>query len=397
MSINENNIRNEIANMTGLLMSRNYNFPDYESDKRNLKKLESLIVKLEDIFTKDSGTIQELLGGEITSDDPYRMNDMGVPLYLYIDVIITAIEKNMASTVDLKPMKTELVERLNNIRNKAAKLEFDSVFDPNKHLTEETKNKIASSKGSYKFVIENIDGERYIGVNATVTSESYDLRNGDVYNIQSSRYGYSSLAFEEDVNSIEKKKSEEIDKKLEEIIPYIEHYFRGDKIPVSADNGFYASLKDPELSFDVKFRLHQLVEAVLRRSSVKILDKYFVKLKNAEKANEARMQKAKEEQQKQETSKQEVSNQDEPVQKIVEEKKTSRKKGLFSRFREKIGSRDSRQDESSSIDRFEQARREQIRDDEEVRNVVIYEKRIIDGEEVLVPLDNDEFKVVRRK
>lgn len=84
------------------------------------------------------------------------------------------------------------------------------------------------------------------------------------------------------------------------------------------------------------------------------------------------------------------------VDEFTKKEKREKKKGFFTRFKGIFGMAEKAADQMDAINDFEDAREKQIKDDNEVRNVIMYERRIENGHEVLVPLSNDEYKVVKR-
>ena len=380
-----------ITDMHLVLMDRSYTFPDYESDEKHLKELEDLINEMESVFSKDDNYVQEVFGGEL-KNSTYRSHGMQLPLFMYIDFMIIAIEENMVTTTDLNDQKSALIERLKKVREKAAKLPHKEIFDPNKEISKKTRESIGGSRGSFSFGVEEIDGDDYLHFMAVVGIDYFDRSY-----FKTETKNERGLAYEDDIKHLEMVRTEKNKKKIEEMISHISHYFKDNKIPTDPDK-FHEELVDVFMNDTLSYGLYRLVEAILEKAPVEEIDKLF----DSVLITEANL-KAKEVETKKEEKVQEVEIEEEKVEEPELEKKEEpipSKKGMFGRLKGFLSSspaeEQTKEEKEESIERFENERKKQIIEDEEIRNVVIYKMEMIDGKQVLVPLDNSEYKVVKR-
>ena len=377
------NVTDNVSRMPSRLMYRNYNFPDYESDERSLGQLSEVLDQLEQVFSLGPEMAEKVLGGEFKSNSAYDYGVKPIPLFLHLDTMVVAIDFNMRSTERLNDRKKELKARIAAIREKAAKLSHNPIFDPSKELSYIAQERIASSKGNFSFDIKEIEGRRYLSVAATSTYETYDYRHGDIYNLQSSTSYSNELAYKEDQEEVERMAREKKEAQLNEIRSHISKYFKDGVIPSSMAE-YFQVMKDTELPKNITTWLFTIMEYLThsaRGDSFSLEDAYKYL-----KENEAALQKQQEEERKKE---EEARAKEQAAQ-------PPRKKGFFERFRGRHDSQKETISEEEAEDRFEKARRRQIVQDEEIRDVVIYQRTVVNGKEVLVPLDNSEYKVVRR-
>ena len=172
--------------------------------------------------------------------------------------------------------------------------------------------------------------------------------------------------------------------KWNEIMDAVRPYFKDGALP-DAGRDVRDSLLDPDLDSSVDAWLYSIVshlnhEIVRDDISLDECYEYFKEaVQNASRQKEEARKKA-----------------EEDVRKQVDlEKNVPKKKSIFERFRGMLGPKEEIPKDTAE-ETFETQRKKQMGQDEEIRNVVIYQRRVIDGKEVLVPLDNSEFKVVRR-
>ena len=377
------NVTDNVSRMPSRLMYRNYNFPDYESDERSLGQLSEVLDQLEQVFSLGPEMAEKVLGGEFKSNSAFDYGIKPIPLFLHLDTMVVAIDFNMRSTEKLNERKKELKARIAAIREKAAKLSHDPKFDPSKELSYTAQERIASSKGNFSFDTKEIEGRHYLSVSATSTYETYDYRHGDFYNLQSSTSYSNELAYKEDQEEVERMAREKKEAQLNEIRSHISKYFKDGMIPSSMAE-YFQVMKDTELPKNITTWLFSIMEHLThsaRRDSFSLEDAYKYL-----KENEAALQK----QQEEERKKEEEARAKEQVA------QPPRKKGFFERFRGRHEEKKQETPEVEAEDRFEKERRRQIVQDEEIRDVVIYQRTVVNGKEVLVPLDNSEYKVVRR-
>ena len=378
------NVMTNVANMPGLLMNRNYNFPDYESDERHLKNLEEVIGQLEQVFAMDKDVVQQVLGGEYKLDDFANQYNLEIPLFMYIDIMIVAIEKNMNTTERLNDRKKELIDKLYRLRELASMLEYDELFDASKHFSDDAKKNISDSHGNYAFKITKINDKRYLAFDSTTTQESFDQRHGDYYNIQTSTHGHDGLLYSEDKNELRDIEYNKRKKVVDEVVEHISKYFKNGELPASPDNLF--KYIDSSYDFDFRYALKQIYIAV------KSYDFTDVEIKAAFDRFLAVEKKYLE----MEEAKKDVPEQTDIQEDEISISEKPKKKGLFSRIRDYLSSDSSTQTPSNDIDNFEEERKKQISDDMEIRDAVVFQRKMVEGKEVLVPLDESEYRVVKR-
>ena len=377
------NVLTNVSRMPGLIMYRNYNFADYEADLNHLQDLEEVLNQLDTVFNMGPEVAAKALGGEFASQEISTDRILGIPLYLYLDVITACVTYSMASTTSLAERKNQLLGRVRVLRDKAANLPHNPHFHPKKHLSKSAIEGIVRSKGNFIFSTMKADGKNYVSVKSTVTFERYEVRNGDIYNPQATHYTYEDFAFEEDYKRVKMRESERYINHIKEIQNAIKKYFKNGVIPDST-NSFHSTLLDHNMDSTVRSYLFAIVEKLSQESLSDeglTLEELFKELKE----QEAIVLKKQAEEKAKAFAQQTISEDNGP-----------KKRGVFERFRGVLRPQKQVPDTQEDIDRFEEERKKQIIADEEVRNVVMYQRQMVRGKEVLVPMSNDEYKVVKR-
>lgn len=368
------NVTKNIINIQTDLLRRNPNFVDYVADRELLRNLDEIIFQLEDLFEKDPALVAKIVGGEIKSEDFQVRVGVGVPLYLHLEVITGIIEKALANNTKQDSTKQNLMGRLQALRNLAINLPRDLSFDPEKHISDFTMDAIVRSRGEFYYDHKVVNGKRYLVVETTHRHETADVRYGDVYDSTLTITHPEEYVFEEDRKEIHEAEHVAKMSVITEAKRTVAKYFINGKLPENIKD-FKACLldenMDPTLLPFVFGLTDELLKYQIDIKEVKTLLEYV-------KSSEKRL---------------EVKPQEEVIEIEVE---PTPKKGMFERFKGKIGKKPAKETTPEDLDDFEKARRKQIEDDEEVRDVVIFQRKIIDGKEVLVPMDTEEYKVVRR-
>ena len=377
LELTKKELRDRITYMPEILTRRSYNFPDYESVTNNLRELSDLLERIDEVFSMNPEQIQDILGGELARpNDAMHTNELPLPLYLYLDIMAIEIEKSMLDIENLNEEKRNILQKLHELREKAAKLEYDSSFDPNKTISEDTKAKISRSRGRFRFIRKEIEDEQFLTIDASkyVGDEYYYNSSND-----SRVHVDSGLVFEEDYNYIRQKRNEA----KKEIIAHISKYFKDGTVPHNS-NLVFDYLDDKYLDDSICFDLTRLIDSMGKDSISDMQEQFKVFLETEE-----RKEKKRKEEEIEKVLVDEVKE-----DKVIEEN-IPKKKGIFSRLWSTIPKQEN-EETQAALDNFEKEREKQIEQDEEVRNVAIFEKKMIDGQEVLVPLDNNEYKVVKR-
>lgn len=389
-------IKNRISDMPAILMSRNYNFPDYEYDKRHLDMLEDLMNDIQEIFNRGGNEVHELLDGEFKSDNDYRTN-LELPLFFHIELMILAIENNMKDTVDLNDRKEDILRRLKVLKDYAINhLKYATMFSPAKHLSEMAKNAISLSKGNFSFGKKRVGNDIFLIYDTTEVYEDIERKNGEYYSKGVTRHNYSNFLYQEDIDYL-KEQDMELQRISKPILEDVSECFVNGTVPKFISTMYLPAIvkeeyKDP----DFLIVLHNLILKIQKPYTEELLEFSIEELYHMYKLKKSNLKlngNKVEEDISEDNKESEVKD---VVDDFTKKDKKEKKKGFFSRFKGIFGIAEEAANQMDAINDFEDAREKQIKDDNEVRNVIMYERRIENGREVLVPLSNDEYKVVKR-
>ena len=392
-------LRNIIAEMPKVLMKHNYNFADYENVKPALDKLEDLITGLEMFFDSKSDNIQTVLGGEFSYydeefDEPLNKKTIDIPFYMYLDLILIALNHNMENEVKLASEISKLSTRVQALREKAAHLSYDSKFDSGKHLAEKAIIDISDSRGHYSFHNKEIDGKTYVEVKTRMIRE--DAKDADYHDHNYSEFGENGLLYQEDRDYFRNIEKNKVQEKVNKIKNHIKKYFVNGEIPKSVkQSDFDALLIDKSIVKEPVFNpLFGLVYA-LTNNEIEDLDLTFSILLREEKivrrhAGDGQIPV---------WAQEVVEPKKEEIVTQSEKKTESKKPKMFERF---FGNKNTKKDDNKSESEkdadFEKVRTEQHLEDQKKRRYIIFEV-ITDenGKETIVSLNADDYEVIPKK
>ena len=358
------NVTNNIINIQSTLLQRNYNVPDYENDGEHLEDLDEIIFQLETLINHHPEIVKRVLGGEIKSESFQARVGKGVPLYLHLEVIMGIIEKGLESTTEYEPLKKELMMHLSTLREKAVELPFDQSFDPTKHISDLAIDAIVQSRGDFYYDEIIVNNKRYLSVETNHKQELYDISN------------VQNLVFEEDRKEVSEKEHQDKISIIMEAQRAVSKYYMNGRLPESMKE-FRMSLISEDVNPSQLTYVFALTDELLKEQ---IDTKELEILLNYLKETEPELKRK------------------HPIIRasIIEVDVEPKKKGMFERYRGIISKKPVQDTTEEDIKEFERARKEQIAEDDEVRDVIIFQRRIINEEEVLVPMSTDEYKVVKR-
>ena len=403
MNFNERfliNLRNTIVDMPKELMRHNYNYPDYENVGKALIKLDNLVTRLETYF-HDIAFVQTHLGGEFSYvdseyDNPLDKRTIDLPLFMYLDLILIALNHNMENEIDLKPQINELKERVQSLRDEASKLSYDSSkFDSNKPLSEETIIDIAESRGLYSFHEKNIDGKTYIAVK-TKSIREYAGDKVEYHDYTFDESKSDDFLYQEDrdyFKNIENNKKQE---KIDNIRNHIKKYFINGEIPKTpSKNEFDLKLIDKNIQREHVFNPLFGIVYALANDELEDLDFTYSSLLSEERAARRHAVDG----QIPVWAQEEVIPKKEEVVTKVENTSQPKKTSMFERF---FGIKSSKNSvdkpESEKVAEFEKTRTLQHAEDSKKRRYAIFEIMTDElGNDVLVPLNSDDYEVVSKK
>ena len=314
-----------------------------------------------------------------------NINDLPkIPGFLMLELLSCHVDKlipNGKGNIYQK-RKANVLKRIKSMKKRSLILNFDHRFDPTYELTDECIQDVIRTKGNFYFDFHDINeldeydydllgNKKVLGYFGDIPSEVYEVRNGVLTNVESSTLHVSGFVYEEEKVKVDSEYMEAMQEYVNDIIDEIGSFFDGyfpktyeEARQLLVEKG-YDYTKYSELYDSMKFRYKYLKDrSIKNRSEIEFTHKPLISFKKNSKIKPAK-------------------------------KETPTKFGVFSRVKnyEFAKTNGSREDK---VQKFESEREKQIARDKEVIDVVIYQRRVVNGKEELTKLDNSEYKVVRR-
>ena len=232
------NIENQLSTLLSITFKKNYS-----SSGDILNQLDKFIESLDSIFIKESPeTIQQLLGGEFNKDSIYLGSEFepekaSIPLYFSLDLLMRSIESNLLNKTKYNDQFIEILRKLNELKEAATKLEFNSIFEPNSEFSEFTMQQILDAKGNFELKKDQKEGIEYLGIVTNWENTPGHVKNGDYYQTGPTTRGFSRTMtlYQKDKDAIDDVKFQEIQKKSKKIKEIAKKYFKNGEIPVPKD------------------------------------------------------------------------------------------------------------------------------------------------------------------
>lgn len=345
-----------------------------------------------DVDSFDEKTFKEIFSGEFKQGKEGDKHTK-LPAFFMFDILLGFVERKMpnGSQNVYQKRKAYCINKIKEFRSKAATLSFDKRFNPEYTLTQACKKDITDSMGEFYFDFhsikdldiggsevlrsDNIEDRDVFVYYADIPMKTYEEINGKMRNTETSVWHINDLAFREEKTVLEEEYIESMQEYANDIIDEITFFFDGVFPKNIAEAKFlieqkgYSYQKDAELYKALEVRYDYLKEKTFEnREKVEL----YTKNLSAYKKNS----------------------------KIKPAKKSSKgiqRTGIFARFREDVKFTRSGKSREERLKTFDLEREKQTQQDKELIDVVIYQKRFVDGKKVMVQLDNSEYKVVRRR
>ena len=230
----------------------------YNTPQELAQQLNETLQDLDVAFNNSNDKVQELLGGEFNKDVIYLNNEdksQNIPLYFILDLIIKAVQsrKIYGDTNEF----SNIISKLNELREKAAKLQYSSVFNSDEKLSESTMDEIVKAKGSFDLEVNKTGDIEHLDIVTNGTSETVLGRNGDNYSEGATHWESSPMPlYEKDEKALADQKINQIKIDLQRINEVASKYFKNGQIP--AISNFYSSLLDSSLDYSITSILYEL-------------------------------------------------------------------------------------------------------------------------------------------
>ena len=285
--------------------------------------------------------------------------------------------------------KASVLKRIKELRKRMLSLPYDKRFNPNYSLTRSCIEDITRSKGVFHFdfqSIKEINMDEYEVLKddsiedfkvlyyfADIPTETFTVKKGKMQKVETSKLHVNSIAFEEEKLSLEEEYIESMQEYANDVIDEISSFFDG-TIPKDFEEAEYL-LEERGYPIEQYEELHKALEVrynYLKSKTIKNrenIELYTKKLSTFKKRSKIK-----------------------PTKKETKEVKT----GLFSRLRKDTKFEKSGRPREEKVKIFDSERERQMAEDNELIDVIIYQRRIINGKEERTELSNKEYKVVRR-
>ncbi len=309
-----------------------------------------------------------------------------IPGFLMLDILSNYVDKlvpNGKGNVNQK-RKANIIKRIKSAKKRTFILNYDNRFNPTYELSSECIQDIVRTKGNFFLDFRDVNeldeydyeilGNRVVlGYFGDIPSEVYEVRNGKLTNVESSTLHVSGFAYNEEKEKVDEEYMEAIQEYVNDIIDEIGNFFDGyfpktyeEARQLLLEKG-YDYTKHSELFDSMKFRYKYLKDrSIKNRNEIEFIHKPLISFKRNPKIKPTKKQAP-----------------------------TPTKFGVFSRVRNYEFTK-TNQSREERVKRFDNEREKQEERDKEIIDVVIYQRRVVNGKEELNKLDNDEYKVVRR-
>ena len=314
------NLTKNLINIQKRLFKRDYLLPDYENDYQHLTELKEVLAQIEQLTNLDINLQNELLGKEFhTTDAIGKVDSIKIPLYLYLDTVKTIVEEVLDSTANLSSEKQEVLTTIALLRIKLISLNYNSIFQPNKSLSQEAKDAIVNSKGNFYYRGKEEFNKKIVTIVSAEKKEVY--------------------AFKEDKEYVESKTRVIEEEYLTQLKNKVSNYFINNVIPQKSQN-IEPYLKDKNLDKTLKKAIIQCVATI---SNKQFSYKSYEDLLNELSMYESYFRE--------------------------EQSSNTNSNHLFVRYKgTTITEEEKEHNTKQDLDEFESAREEQLKQDEEVRN-----------------------------
>lgn len=346
------------------------------------KKMEMIEDFLNDIESLKNDEFKETFDSGIVQKQ--NSNLPRIPGYLMLEILSNYVDKliqNGKGNVNQK-RKANIIKRIKSIKKRTTVLNNDHRFDPTYELSSECIQDVVRTKGNFfldfhdvneldEYDYEILGDRQVLGYFGDIPSELYEVRKGKLTNVESSILHVSGFVYNEEKEKIDEEYMESMQEYVNDIIDEIGSFFDG-YFPKTYDEARqlliergYDYTKYSELYDSMKFRYKYLKDrSIKNRSEIEFIHKPLVSFKRSSKIKPAK-------------------------------KQTPTKFGVFSRVRNYEFTK-TNQSREERVQRFDDEREKQEERDKEIIDVVIYQRRVVNGKEELNKLDNSEYKVVRR-
>lgn len=215
-----------------------------------MDRLNKTIEILEEAYSYNPNIVDKLLGGELNKDAIYMGSNpsySSFPLYFLIDLIIKTTSKFHIEKFSNKEEILTTLAKLQLLRDKSTNLKFDSIFNPNEPINDETLENIINSKGDFRRTFETEEGVEYLGIIIDGHSENVVGKNGDNYVEGETKYWSTkpTTLYKKDQKLIDSKVLERVKSIQENFNRVVGKYFKDGKIPTSHE--FHSRLIDSNL------------------------------------------------------------------------------------------------------------------------------------------------------
>jgi len=222
---------------------RRTRFQDDHDDLVFFDRCEQTITFFEDLFAKyNEEDLAELLRGDFAKDymgDIEDFNTSKVPLYFYVDIIISTIKKDYLRYPQHVEKSNELISKLQSLRTKLEKYNTNKYFSPEKTMSLTMLESIHISKGNFSITYKQVHGQKYLNIKSISSYEAIEYRNGEYLSNGVSYTHRENLAYEEDIELIKKQEIDMSKALYQRVNDVCGKYFIAGKLPF--DN-FHKSL-----------------------------------------------------------------------------------------------------------------------------------------------------------
>lgn len=243
---------------------RETSFVSKDDDTKKLDACRYYIEQIE-LLLKDCTTeeLQEIMGGEFEKDYlngmPFNISGVELPAYFLIDMISMFIKKDYASKEHSKEEAEELLGRLSVLREKAAGLDYDKAFDPNKTLNPRVLEFFMDHRRSDYYVhYEVTEGVRHLAIELRSVHEEGIYKYGELRDTSVSHSNDRVVLYEEDKKKIEDVEINRLKELKGNYLRIVSEYFVDGVMP--KPENFESSLIRSDLHPKLKGALKDLVD-----------------------------------------------------------------------------------------------------------------------------------------
>jgi len=192
----------------------------YKPENEILDSLSKMTTDLESCFANSPENIQNVLGGEFKQTT--QVVDI-LPLFLKLELMEKAIEANFKEKFNNIEKMQNILDKMKSLREKAATLEYNKIFNPNEELNQYIVSDLIGAKGRFELKAAKKEEVKHLAIQTINKHERIINANGDYYNDGPQELSYSGFnpmykSDYEKINSIQFEQTQINRQKLSEML-----------------------------------------------------------------------------------------------------------------------------------------------------------------------------------